>query len=440
MTSINLVLRPSLKPGRSFGSLTLRLIHERQVKSITLKDCRLYTDEWDKNKQLIIYPSNDTLRANYLRQVEERCVCCINKLQHYLNRLQKQGRYSVDELVRLYRQDTDQHKLGRYVEFLACEMEERGQLRTAKAYRTVVRGLIAFNRGQDIPLEQINSRLIKDFETYLKNLGRLPNTISYYMRNLRSIYNKAIEGNLVIRLHKENPFRGVYTGVTKTMKRALNLEEVKKIHDLDFYALLQDSHRGSGNYARIKNLEVARGYFLFRFYARGMCFVDLAHLKKSNIREGVLRYVRKKTGRQIEVRITAQMQSIIDSFAPEVKNSVYVFPIIQIDKPRSGSNKETRLQYETALRTQNNRLKELATLAGIAKNLSTHIARHTWATISKQRNVPLPVISECLGHSSEKVTQIYLNLLDNSLLDEANERVVLAVGRPVPHWGPFSRI
>lgn len=428
MTSINLVLRPSLKPGRCWGSLTLRLIHKRQVKSITLKGCSLFTDEWDKDKQMINYSSDEPYRADYLHQVEETLKYEIDKLRYCLSILEKQGRYSVDDLIRLYRQSKNEDKLSAYVENLACEMEQCGQLRTAKAYRTVTRGLVAFNGNKDISLEHINARLVKDFETHMRNLGRLPNTISYYMRNLRAIYNKAVGEKRIVRHRDEKPFLGVYTGVTRTMKRALSLEEVKKFCALDFYALLKNEKYGTRERAHIENLEVASRYFHFSFYSRGMCFVDLARLKKSNIRGGVLRYVRKKTGRQIEVRITEQMQTIIDSFATQVKNSAYVFPIIHIERTKSGNNRETRLQYETALRTQNNRLKELAVLAGIDKNLSTHVARHSWATIGKQQNLPLQVICECLGHSSEKITQIYLNQLNNTVLDEANQRVALAVG------------
>lgn len=440
MTSLNLVLRPSIKSGCTQGCLTLRLIHKRRVKSIALKGCHLYIGEWDKDKQTIIYPPNNPQRASYLLQVEQRSVYEINKIKSLLRILEKQECYSVDELIKLYRQNKGSIRLISYTASLSRQMEQRGQLRTAKAYRTVVRGFVVFNRNKDIFLEQINNSLIKDFESYLFALGHLPNTISYYMRNLRAIYNKAVAENCIVCHQHEKPFIGVYTGVAKTMKRALSLEEIKKIHALDFSTLLQDGKSGVKEYTRICNLELARQYFYFSFYARGMCFVDMANLKKCNIRGGVLRYVRKKTGRQIEVRITPEMQTIIDYFAPQVKDSAYLFPIIRPERTNSGNIKEIRLQYETALRTQNNRLKHLATLAGISKTLSTHVARHTWATISKHQNIPLQVISECLGHSSEKITQIYLNQLDNSVLDEANDRVALALGRSTLYPIQFSRI
>jgi integrase len=430
MASINLFFRASGKKERHEGSLCLRLIHNRQARSITLSGCRLHKEEWDWQKQGVIYPGNDPARAAYLEKVEQ----CINRevslVGSYLSLLEKQGRYSVEDLTRLYRQGRDDGKLMSYGERLAFGLERRGQLRTARAYRTVTRGIVIFNSGRDIPLEHINARLVKDFESHLKEKGRLPNTISYYMRNLRAIYNKAAAEKRIAGYKGDNPFAGTCTGVTKTMKRTLSLDEIKKIHNLDFPALLEKERYGSKRYAHIESLGTAHRYFSFCFYARGMCFIDMAYLRKDNIRGGFIRYVRKKTGRQIEVRITPQIQEILSNFAMQVKDSPYLFPVISNRDGAKPKVKDARLQYETALRAQNSRLKRIAGLAGVHKPVSTHWARHTWATIGKQQNIPLRVISECLGHTSEKTTLIYLDSLDNSVLDAANEAVASALARP----------
>ncbi len=422
MTSVNIVFRPSCKQGRYPGSLSLRLIHQRNVRSITLVGCRLYPEEWDRQQQQIIYPPGDAQRAAYLESIEQVISHEKALLESYLISLEKQGRYSVDELAALYRLAKDESKLSGYTEHLAFDLKRRGQVRTARAYHTVARGIVAFNAGKDIPLEQINSRLVKDFELHLKEKGRLPNTISYYMRNLRAIYNKAILDKR-IRNKGDNPFAGVYTGITKTMKRALSLDELKNIHNLDFSTLLKKEKPGTRQYEHIKNLDTAHRYFNFCFHARGMCFIDLAYLRKDNVKGGFIRYIRKKTGRQIEVHISPEMQGIIDSFAGQTADSPYVFPILK----NKVDSKAIRSQYETALRAQNGRLKKIAKLAGVNKPVSTHVARHTWATIGKQQNVPLRVISECLGHTSEKTTLIYLGLLDNSVLDAAGEIVASAL-------------
>ena len=428
MTSINLILRPSLRQGRSEGSLSLRLIHNRRVKTVTLPGCRLYPEEWSRERQEVVYPENNPSRATHLERLENRIENEMKQLDRHIGTLQKQGRYDIEDLVKLYRLRKDGGKLQDYTETLALELERRGQERTARAYRTVTRGIIRFNKGADIPLREINNTLVKEFETHLKEAGRLPNTVSYYMRNLRAIYNKAVAEKRVVR-RGGNPFAGVYMGVTKTMKRALSVDEVKQLYDLDFTELLDSCKPGSRKQKAAQNLYRAWRYFSFRLYSRGMCFVDMAYLRKENIRDGVIRYVRKKTGQQIEIKITPEIRALIDSFAGDVQNSAYVFPIIRDD------GRPPRLQYESAERSQNYRLKKLAVMAGVDKAISTHWARHTWASIGKQSNLSVRVISECLGHTSEKTTRIYLDSLDNKLLDEANETVISAIPGLLPRPG-----
>ncbi|MEL5894644.1 site-specific integrase [Bacteroides sp. GD17] len=419
MTSMNLVLRPSTKEGHHPGSLSLRVIHNRQVKTVTLPGCRLYPEEWNKETQEVIYPDNNPRRLAALELLARRVNDEVELLNTHLQTLEKQGRYSVEDLVRLYRQRKDNSTLSGYCDTLASELKRLGQGRTANAYRTVTRGLIKFNKGQDIPLREINARLIKEFEIYLKTCC-MPNTISYYMRNLRAIYNKAV-AEKIIRGRDEKPFAGVYTGVTKTMKRALRLEEVQKLLSLDLNGLVKEQEPDNAKRIELEKLYTAQRYFAFCFNARGMCFIDLAYLQKSNIRSGVIKYVRKKTGQQMEVKVNNEMKAIIDSFSKETIGSPFLFPIIR------DMGKDYRPQYENGLRIQNLRLKKLAVMADIPRQLSTHWARHSWANMGKQQDLPLRVISECLGHKSEKTTLIYLDQLDNSLLDSANDKITSAV-------------
>ncbi|WP_370039368.1 phage integrase SAM-like domain-containing protein [Parabacteroides sp. AF48-14] len=397
----------------------MRVIHNRQVKTVTLPGCRLYPEEWNKETQEVIYPDNNPRRLAALELLARRVNDEVELLNTHLQTLEKQGRYSVEDLVRLYRQRKDNSTLSGYCDTLASELKRLGQGRTANAYRTVTRGLIKFNKGQDIPLREINARLIKEFEIYLKTCC-MPNTISYYMRNLRAIYNKAV-AEKIIRGRDEKPFAGVYTGVTKTMKRALRLEEVQKLLSLDLNGLVKEQEPDNAKRIELEKLYTAQRYFAFCFNARGMCFIDLAYLQKSNIRSGVIKYVRKKTGQQMEVKVNNEMKAIIDSFSKETAGIPFLFPIIR------DMGKDYRPQYENGLRIQNLRLKKLAVMADIPRQLSTHWARHSWANMGKQQDLPLRVISECLGHKSEKTTLIYLDQLDNSLLDSANDKITSAV-------------
>lgn len=433
MTSLNFVLRPSTKVGHYPGSLCLRLIHRRKVKTFTLSGCRLYSEEWNKQTQTIIYPSNDSGRSSYLEKVGLSIKQERKNIHNCIFSLQNQEHYTIEDILCLYKRKKDNGKLSTFTNYLAAELEHHGQERTARAYRTVSRGLIRFNKGKDIPLSRINSCLMKEFENYLKEKGRLPNTVSFYMRNLRAIYNKAIGAKRIFATQEENPFSRISTKVTKTMKRALSLDELRRLRELDFSKLLKQSHSLSQK-TNLESLFRTWRYFFFRFHARGMCFIDMAYLRKKNIRGGVIKYCRKKTGCQIEISLTPELQWLINSFAKETINSPYVFPIIQND------SKSPRLWYESALRIQNSRLKNLANLCGIQKPLSTHVARHSWATIGKQQNIPLRVLSECLGHSSEKTTLIYLDLLNNEVLDHANEVVSSALCSSIKNRDEFVRI
>jgi integrase len=168
-------------------------------------------------------------------------------------------------------------------------------------------------------------------------------------------------------------------------------------------------------------LQQALAMFLFCYHARGMCFVDLAYLKKSDLRGDRIHYRRHKTSQPIEVRVVPVMRRIIEWFAPLTAGCKYLFPVI-VDP-----DKDPRLQYESGLRLQNQRLKKIAALTGIGKHFSTHVARHSWATVAKNEGLPLAVISEGLGHSNQRTTEIYLASLEQPVLDRASQVVSDAI-------------
>ncbi len=421
MSSISFVFRPSSRIGDFPGSLYLRIIYQRKVKTATIPG-HIFRSEWNHQKQSIVFPENNAARILYLEDLEQQIKEASQIAEELIKMLEKQGNCTIEDIIQQYRIHNYNGKLLSFSELLARSMEKAGQYRTADAYRTVSRRIIRFNNGQDIALSCINANLIKAFETHLKSQGKLPNTISYYMRNLRSIYNKAVKEKR-IHARRDNPFAEVFTGVKKTNKRALSIEDVSKLYELDLHTRLKFLPSGSTEHIHISNLYFSWRLFFFCFHARGMCFVDMAYLKKSSIQNGMMRYYRKKTGQLIEVKVTREMQKIIDSFSTTVKRLEYVFPIIIDNK------KDERTQYETAMRIQNRRLKELAQMAGVDQIITTHVARHSWATIGKQQNLPIWVISEGLGHTSEKVTYSYLASFDQSVLDKANKLITKAIKR-----------
>lgn len=421
MCSVTFVLRPSRK-GRDFaGRLFIRLIRNRRASTVTTP-YQVFHNEWDARRHCLIYSGCDPVRRRELSLIEEGIQRDLRCLESIISHQEKEGYCSASGVGEAYRRSTDKKSLSAFTARLCQDLQQQGRERTARAYNTVTRGLLSFLDRNDLSLIRMENHILQSFERYLKERGRAANTISYYMRNLRAIYNKAIDEGL-IENGKSNPFSQVYTGVRSTRKRALSKPSLLRLAELDVLADICPQ-RAPKEYGQRGELLDAQRLFFFSFHARGISFVDLAYLRKDNIRHGVLSYYRKKTGWQIEVKVSPAMQSIINSFSERVRQSPYLFPIIR------NSGKKTRLQYESGLRLQNKRLKKLANLAGVKEKVTTHVARHSWATMAKRENLPLWVISEGLGHSNEKTTYTYLASFERSILDQAGERIsTLVQGR-----------
>ncbi len=155
------------------------------------------------------------------------------------------------------------------------------------------------------------------------------------------------------------------------------------------------------------------------FYFRGMSFVDMAYLKKTDLSGSRLSYCHRKTGRCLVIKWTAEMQEIVDKYPPNT--SGYLLPIIK----SSGLNEH--YVYRNALSKVNRNLKKIGEMVGLPFKLPHYVSRHSWASGAQSNKVPLSVISEAMGHDSETTTQIYLDSLDTSAVDNANEKMIKSV-------------
>jgi integrase len=391
------------------------VVHGSESRSVTT-DYKILPEDWDAACRRLIIPYGRSTRSRQLVEMESAMLCDLRRMDGVIRELEREGPYTVDELMSRYRSVMSGNTFCAFTEKLASEMENTGNSRTAKAYRTASGRLRAFNGGKDINPEHISSSLISEFQQFLKAEGRSMNTISFYMRTLRAIYHKAIaEG----RIHRsaENPFAGVYTGVSTTRKLALTSTDLAALSTFDPTV----SGKKVDNEELPEHLGQALAMFLFCYHARGMCFVDMANLKKSDLRGDTIRYRRHKTGQAIELKVLPAMRRIIDWFGPHTAGNRYMFPII------TDPGKNHRLQYESGLRLQNQRLKKVGAMCGIGKRFSTHCARHSWATVAKSAGLPLAVISEGLGHTNQRTTEIYLASLERSIIDHASKVVSEAI-------------
>lgn len=287
-----------------------------------------------------------------------------------------------------------------------AKLKHDGNHRTAETYIAALKKLQNFRKGEDLALDDITQELMEEFQSWLKNKRLAMNTISFHMRKLRAIYNKAVERGLTPDIH---PFRKVYTGFAKTAKRAITLTEMKRIKNLQLNDPMQ---------------EFARDMFLFSFYTRGMAFVDMSYLKKSDINGNVLTYSRKKTGQMLTIRWERDMQEIADRYPS--KSGYYLLPIIHTH------NDKERNQYRHVQTQINESLKTVGEMAGITQKLTMYVARHSWATIARQMGIPLNVISYGMGHSNEKTTEIYLKSVDMTTIDNANLKILKQLENDIP--------
>ena len=282
---------------------------------------------------------------------------------------------------------------------LVGQLKQIGRTRTAERYTTVLNSFGRFRGEKDIPLDEVESNLMVEYEIFLHANDACPNTSSYYMRGLRAIYNRAVEKELT---GQRSPFKHVYTGIDKTVKRAVPLKIIRQIKELDL--------------TLFPVMDFARDIFMFSFYTRGMSFVDMAYLKKKDLQNGILSYRRQKTGQLLFIKWERPMQEIVDKY--DTGGSPYLLPIIK------NVDTDERRQYKNAAHQVNEKLKKLGEKLGLAIPLTSYVARHAWASIAKSKNVPLATISEALGHDSEKTTRIYLASLDTSAVDKANSQIL----------------
>ena len=274
------------------------------------------------------------------------------------------------------------------------DLQKAGKVRTSETYRTSLNRFNDFLDGREVHFTEINSDLIDSFEDYLSKTNISRNTSSFYMRILRAVYNRGVDKGWTT---QRKPFRHAYTGVDKTRKRAVRL-----LHDMD----LSENPR----------LGKARDIFLFSFYTRGMSFIDMAFLRRQDLREGMLRYTRRKTGQELCIRWEPEMQEIVDRYPPNPNG--FLLPII------TKQDADFRKQYKCAILRTNDALAQISILMHLDILLTTYVARHSWASIAYSRSVPVALISEGMGHDSERTTRIYLASVSNAGVDRANRKIL----------------
>ena len=284
------------------------------------------------------------------------------------------------------------------------QLLQENRLKYASTFKELKSSLLNYNKHLNIYFSEIDTQWLKNYENYLrqKNLG--DNSIGIRFRTLRVLYNIAIERRIV--KSDSYPFKSYKVSKLskKTAKRAISKKDIMKIIN----------YRTKDN-----STQFAIDVFAFSYYCGGCNFKDISYLTKDNIIDNKLVYYRKKTKKLIKIPIKEAAMEIIRKY--ENPDSMYLFPILT-ECHKTELQRENRLHKIIA--KINTKLKQIGKELNLPINITTYVARHSFATVLKRSGVNIALISETLGHSDLKTTQIYLDAFENEEIDKALDNLL----------------
>jgi site-specific recombinase XerD len=393
MASIKIVLNNNKVLSDGTNPIIIQIIKDRK-KRVVYTGFSSNKSEWNSksNSPNKKHPNYAQLKLYLKKKLVDAETC--------LMELESSGKpYSIDELVLKIKGEKRTENVFQFWEDVINELERTGKIGNSKAYINTLSMFKKFRKEKDLTFNELNYTLVKKFDSYMLEQGLQVNGISFHMRTLRALYNRAVKDGGA---SKENyPFEKYKIKREKTIHRALTKEEVKRIRDLDF----EDFY-----------MKFAQDLFMFSFYTRGMSFIDIAYLQVKNIHNDRLQYRRSKTGQMFTIKLTTEAMEIVEKYSDLSKKDSYLFPIVQHEEKKF-------TEYKNAMRLTNKKLKDIGELAECSIPVTTYVARHSWATIAKRGGISTTVISEGLGHATEHITQVYLDGFENSVLDDANDLI-----------------
>ena len=385
--------------------LMLRIIQNRktQYKSLNISVDAKHWD-FDKNAPKPKCPHKDLINKIILK----------TKLEYQQKVLEKKANeeeFTASSLIHEQKDEIRAVTVDEFYKQLITELKEKGQIGNSYAYLSSYDNLKNFNKGKKLnyTFSHIDVVFCKKFEDWMRRKGNKDTTISYQFRTLRAAFNRAITAKVVSK--EKNPFSEFKLSHlnTKTMKRALSKADILKIMDADCHEKSELS-------------QLAHDLFCFSYLCGGISLVDMANLTPENIMEGRLIYQRQKTHGSINLQLSDRALQIISKYSDYQKKANYFFPILHCKRHVTPMQKHNRVR-KYCLHI-NHELKILAKELNITANVTTYVARHSFATILKKSGVNIGIISQALGHQDIKTTQIYLSKFDNEQVDEAMKNLL----------------
>lgn len=399
MATFKLKFRPSTAEGKP-GTMYFQVTHRRSTRTV-YTDYHITPEEWDGRTSFIRITGTPERQAE-LRLITSKLRWSCKQITSLITeKEQAMVEYTADDIVSAFRLLPPCPTWFGFIHGMVAKKLRIGRLGTAKTYRDALASFSRFRNGEDIAIDALDAELMNQYEAWLKAQGVKRNSSSCYLRTLRTLYRKAVEKGLAT---DKDIFRRVFTGFASTVKRALPLDTIRTIRRLS----LPDG----------SDLAFSRDMFMLCIYLQGISFVDMAYLKKDDIKNGLLQYSRKKTGQSISIGWELVMQEIVDTYAHLTVGSPYLLPIIT---KQDGTE---RRQYERMEHKVNRLLKKIGALVGLQIPLTTYVGRHCWASTMRDMGVSLSIVSKGLGHESLRTTQIYLSSIDTEGVVKANRQLI----------------
>lgn len=402
MASIKIILKKGKKYKDGKHPIVLRILHQ-QIQKIASLGLKASIEEWNEDLSRFTSKVKDYKTKNQLLEHFE------SRSEYILNSFKKENKPFSFELFtdRFWGKDKD-ISLFAFYEVKIEELNTLQKINTLKIYKASYNSLKKFRKNVDISFYEINYDFIRQYEAFLFNNGNTDGGVHHHMRSLRAIFNEVIRRKYIDSSYY--PFSTQFNKEgyslshlkSRAAPRALSEEDIDKFKKL--------------NISDYPDLTNAYYYFLFSYYARGINYVDMALLKKSDIYDNRLIYNRSKTSKPLNIKVSKNILSILEYF--ENTPPPYIFPILS-EKHATESQKKHRIKK--TLRAFNSDLKKIATILKINVNLTSYVARHTYATTLKRNGISTEIISESLGHSELATTKAYLEKFSNEHLDKSDE-------------------
>lgn len=385
--------------------LMLRITQDRKrvMKSLGIS---VNPKHWDfiKGEPKPKCPNRELIQSIILKVKSEYQTKIIEKIS-------KEEEFTATSLLSENKSNIKAQTVEEFYLSLIEDLKQKGRIGNSYAYLNSYNTLRNFNKGKKLnyTFSHIDVPFCKKFEDWMRSKGNKDTTLSYQFRTLRAAYNKAIEAKIVAR--EKNPFIEYKLSHfnTKTIKRALSKNDILKIINADCTS-------------QSKLRQLTHDLFSFSYLCGGISFVDIANLTRQNLVEDRLIYQRQKTHGNINLLLSKEASTIIAKYSIYQQEAEYLFPILHCKRhitPMQKSNRVHKICHQV-----NTELRAFAQELGITAEVTTYVARHSFATILKKSGVNIGIISQALGHQDIKTTQIYLSKFDNEQVDDAMKNLL----------------